>query len=187
MNTNKNESLLMDKKDINRALQRIADEILEENKSVKDLVMVGIRSKGEHLAKRLCKIINKAENIEIPLGIIDTTLYRDDLNKTSHHPVIKKTEISFSVTDKKVVLVDDVLYTGRTIRAAMDALIDLGRPKCIQLVVLIDRGHRELPIHADYKGKYIPTPKNKSIRVMLSEEKEEEGVFLIDGPEKVEW
>ena len=180
-------SLLMDKKDIKKALQRIADEILEENKSIKNMVMIGIRSKGEFLARRLCKIISAVENMEVPLGIIDTTLYRDDLSKSSHHPVIKRTDIPFSITDMKVILIDDVLYTGRTIRAAMDALMDLGRPSCIRLVVLIDRGHRELPIHADYRGKNIPIPKNKSIRVMLSEENEEEGVFLIDGPEKVEW
>ncbi|MCU0666312.1 MAG: bifunctional pyr operon transcriptional regulator/uracil phosphoribosyltransferase PyrR [Candidatus Omnitrophica bacterium] len=160
---------IMDQEGISRSLVRIAHEILEKNKGIEDLCLVGIRSRGAFLAHRLAEQINKIEGKKISVGILDITLYRDDLTLISHQPVVHKTEIDFDITGKQVVLVDDVLYTGRTIRAALDALIDLGRPGTIQLAVLIDRGHRELPIRADFVGKNIPTSQNQSVEVRLME------------------
>lgn len=160
---------ILDQDTLNRSLARIAHEILEKNKGTKDLCLVGIRNRGAIIAKRLAKCIEKIEKQPVPVGILDITLYRDDLTLISSQPVVHKTEIDFDITDKFVVLVDDVLYTGRTIRAAMDALMDLGRPKLIQLAVLIDRGHRELPIRADYAGKNIPTSQNETVEVRLIE------------------
>ncbi len=148
---------------------RIAHEVLERNKGVRDLVVIGIRSRGSHLAQRLARQIEEIEGVEIPVGVLDITLYRDDLTRCEHQPVVRRTEIDFPVDGKKVVLVDDVLYSGRTTRAAMDALMDLGRPQCIQLAVLVDRGHRELPINADYVGAYVPTSRTESIQVFLEE------------------
>jgi len=133
------------------------------------LCLVGIRNRGVYLAERLAGCIRKIENKEVPVGILDITLYRDDLTLVASHPLVRKTEIDFDINDKILVLVDDVLYTGRTIRAALDALIDFGRPKSIQLAVLVDRGHRELPIRADYVGKNIPTAQNESVEVRLEE------------------
>lgn len=160
---------ILDQDTLNRSLARIAHEILEKNKGTKDLCLVGIRNRGAIIAKRLAKCIETIEKQPVPVGILDITLYRDDLTLISAQPVVHKTEIDFDITDKFVVLVDDVLYTGRTIRAAMDALMDLGRPKLIQLAVLIDRGHRELPIRADYAGKNIPTSQNETVEVRLIE------------------
>jgi pyrimidine operon attenuation protein / uracil phosphoribosyltransferase len=165
----KEKAQILDKDTISRSLMRIAHEILEKNKGVNDLCLVGIRNRGAYLAKRLAECIRQIENASPLVGILDITLYRDDLTLISTQPVVHKTEIDFDIDDKNVVLVDDVLYTGRTIRAALDALIDLGRPKTIQLAVLVDRGHRELPIRADFVGKNIPTAKNETVEVRLEE------------------
>ncbi|MBU4346814.1 MAG: bifunctional pyr operon transcriptional regulator/uracil phosphoribosyltransferase PyrR [Candidatus Omnitrophica bacterium] len=160
---------IIDKDTLGRTLIRIAHEILEKNKGTKDLCLVGIRKRGAYLAKRLADYINRIEGESIPVGILDITLYRDDLTLVASQPVVHKTEIDFDITDKNIVLVDDVLYTGRTVRSALDALVDFGRPKSIQLAVLIDRGHREIPIRTDYVGKNIPTAKNETIEVRLEE------------------
>ncbi|MGB9662465.1 MAG: bifunctional pyr operon transcriptional regulator/uracil phosphoribosyltransferase PyrR [Moorellaceae bacterium] len=160
---------IMDAEKMRRALVRIAHEILERNKGTEDLVLVGIRRRGVPLAERLQRLIEEIEGIKVPLGILDITLYRDDLTTLSVHPIVHRTEIPFNITGKRVVLVDDVLFTGRTVRAALDALIDLGRPQNIQLAVLIDRGHRELPIRADYVGKNVPTSRKEEIAVQLKE------------------
>ncbi len=160
---------IMDEKAIGRAITRIAHEIIEKNKGVEDLVLIGIQRRGVPLAQKIAKKINDVENCPIPVGILDITLYRDDLSLLAEHPVINGTEIDFSVTGKKVVLVDDVLYTGRTVRAAIDAIMDLGRPTMIQLAILIDRGHRELPIRADFAGKNVPTSKSEVIHVKVEE------------------
>lgn len=167
---------IMDQEGIRRALTRIAHEILERNAGTKDLVLIGIRRRGVPLASRLAEKIKEIEGTSIPLGMLDITLYRDDLSQLDYYPQVRKTEVPFSITDKKVVMVDDVLYTGRTVRAAMDALMDLGRPQLIQLAVLIDRGHRELPIRADFVGKNVPTSRKEVIKVSLLE---------IDGEDKV--
>ena len=165
----KNKKIVMDAEGIDRSLTRITYEILEKNKGVEDLCIVGIRTGGVFLAERLQKKISKIEGIDVPIGILDITLYRDDLRMSDRQPRLGKTDIPFSLDDKKVVLVDDVLFTGRTIRAAMDALIDFGRPKLIQLAVLIDRGHRELPIRADFVGKNLPSSLWESVVVNLIE------------------
>jgi pyrimidine operon attenuation protein/uracil phosphoribosyltransferase len=165
----KEKARILDGEAINRAVMRIAHEVLEKNKGTKNLFLVGIRNRGAYLAKRLAGCIKKIENECIPVGILDITLYRDDLTLISSQPVVHKTEIDFDITDKNVVLVDDVLYTGRTVRAALDELIDFGRPKSIQLAVLIDRGHRELPIRADFVGKNIPTAQQETVEVSLAE------------------
>jgi pyrimidine operon attenuation protein/uracil phosphoribosyltransferase len=162
-------TVVMGENEIRRTLVRIAHEIVEKNKGITDLTLVGIRTRGVFLAKRLAQEIFKIEKKEIPVGILDITLYRDDLSLVARQPLVLKTEIPFDVSQKKIVLVDDVLYTGRTTRAAMDAIVDLGRPQVIQLAVLIDRGHRELPIRADYIGKNIPTSKKEIIKVKLTE------------------
>src|SRR5437899_9888452 len=171
--------VVMDADRMGRTLARIAHEILERNRGVEELALVGIRTRGVPLARRLAKAIHEINGHEIPSGALDITLYRDDLMRTAvgAQPVIHKTDIPFSIDDKKILLVDDVLYTGRTIRAALDALIEFGRPKAIQLVVLVDRGHRELPIKADYVGKNLPTSLSQSVQVRLTE---------IDGRDEVE-
>lgn len=160
---------VMDETAIKQALRRIAHEIIERNKSIEDVVLVGIRQRGVPLAGRLQSYLNEIEGTSIPLGILDITLYRDDLSRRQDQPVVHTTDVPFNLTEKDVVLVDDVLYTGRTIRAAMDALIDLGRPATIQLAVLIDRGHRELPIRADYVGKNVPTSHSELVEVKVTE------------------
>lgn len=160
---------VMDARKIKRSIQRMATEITERNRNLKNLVIVGIRTRGVHLAKRVSKLIYALEGIEVPMGILDITLYRDDFSELDTKQIVKKTEIDFSIAKKDVLLVDDVLFTGRTIRAAMDSLIDMGRPKTIQLLVLIDRGHRELPIRADYVGKVLPTSKREIVQVNLKE------------------
>jgi len=159
----------MDAEELRRVLIRIAYEILERNKGTQDLVLIGIRRRGVPLAQRLQKIIEELEGVKVPLGSLDITLYRDDLTTLTVYPRVQRTEIPFDITDKKVILVDDVLFTGRTVRAALDALIDLGRPKNIQLAVIIDRGHRELPIRADYVGKNVPTSLKEEIAVQVQE------------------
>jgi pyrimidine operon attenuation protein/uracil phosphoribosyltransferase len=186
--------VVLDAQRISRSLARIAHEILERNRGLEELALVGIRTRGVPLAKRLAKAIHEIQQhdpsaklgvdpslpkVDIPTGALDITLYRDDLMRTAvgAQPVIRRTEIPFSIDDKRILLVDDVLYTGRTIRAALDALIEFGRPKAIQLVVLVDRGHRELPIKADYVGKNLPTSPSQSVQVRLVE---------IDGRDEVE-
>lgn len=169
MAENKDAKVVMDKEVIDRCLTRIAYEILEKNKGTRDLVLVGIRTGGIYLAERLQKIISGIEREEIPMGVLDITLYRDDISLSKKKPSLGKTQILFSLDGKKVILVDDVLFTGRTIRAAMDALIDFGRPKMIQLAVLIDRGHRELPIRADFVGKNLPSSLWEDVSVHLVE------------------
>jgi pyrimidine operon attenuation protein/uracil phosphoribosyltransferase len=160
---------IMDSDKIRRSLTRIAHEIIEKNKGVENIALVGIRTRGVPLANRLKENIEKIEGKIVPTGILDITLYRDDLTTLGQQPIVNSTRVDFKVEDKKIVLVDDVLYTGRTARAALDALIDLGRPKAIQFAVLIDRGHKELPIRADYVGKNVPTSKKEIVAVRLIE------------------
>ena len=162
---------VMDADRMSRALTRIAHEILERNRGLDEIALVGIRTRGVPIAKRLARALKEINGDEVPTGALDITLYRDDLmrNPVGPQPVVRRTEIPFSIDDRKILLVDDVLYTGRTIRAALDALIDFGRPKMIQLIVLVDRGHRELPIKADYIGKSLPTSPDESVQVRLQE------------------
>ena len=162
-------SIIMNKRDIDRTLLRISHEIIEKNKGVQDLRIIGIKTRGEYLARRISEHIYNIEKASIPVGVLDITLYRDDLKEKQPHAIVIKTEIPFQIAEKKILLVDDVLYTGRTIRAAMDAIVDLGRPQCIQLAVLIDRGHREFPIRADYAGKNVPTSHREIVKVRLGE------------------
>jgi pyrimidine operon attenuation protein/uracil phosphoribosyltransferase len=171
--------VVMDAERMGRSLARIAHEILERNRGVEELAFVGIRTRGVPLAKRLAHLIGEISKSEIPTGALDITLYRDDLMRhaVGAQPLVRRTEIPFSIDEKRILLVDDVLYTGRTIRAALDALIEFGRPRAIQLVVLVDRGHRELPIKADYVGKNLPTSLSQSVQVHLVE---------IDGRDEVE-
>jgi pyrimidine operon attenuation protein/uracil phosphoribosyltransferase len=169
---------LMNQNDIDRAITRIAHEIIEKNKGIEKLCLVGIQRGGVHLAKRLASKIKLIEKRDIPVGSLDIAFYRDDLNIRKEQPIVRRTEVPFEVTDLKIILVDDVLFTGRSIRAAMDALMDLGRPAIIQLVVLIDRGHRELPIKSDYVGKNIPTSLSETVEVNLFEEGLEDRVIL---------
>lgn len=169
---------ILNSKDLERALTRIAHEIIERNKGVENLCLVGIQRGGVYLARRLASLIESIEGEHIEVGSLDITFYRDDLYIKKDQPVVRTTDISFPIAEKTVVLVDDVLFTGRSIRAAMDAIIDLGRPAFIQLAVLIDRGHRELPIRPDYVGKNIPTAFNDSVEVHLKEEGMEDKVVL---------
>ena len=155
--------------ELSRALTRIAHEILERNKGAQDLALVGIHTRGIPLATRLAQKLHEFEGHQVPLGKLDITLYRDDLSEIAHQPIVRRTEVPFDLASRKVILVDDVLYTGRTVRAALDALIDLGRPASIQLAVLVDRGHRELPIRADYVGKNLPTARTEVVKVKLQE------------------
>ena len=169
-------AVLMDGEAIRRSLVRISHEIVEKNKGVENIVLVGIRTRGVPIAERLADAIEKIEGNRPPVGVLDITLYRDDLSTLSYQPVVRTTELPVDISGKIVVLVDDVLYTGRTIRAALDAVIDMGRPTTIQLAVLIDRGHRELPIRADFVGKNVPTSSHEVVSVQLD---------TIDGEEKV--
>jgi len=171
---------LLDVETIARSLMRIAHEILEHNRGSQNLAIVGIRSRGAHLARRLAECIKKIDNKEIPVGILDITLYRDDLTLLAAQPVVHKTEINFDIQDKNIILVADVLYTGRTIRCALSELIDFGRPKSIQLAVLVDRGHRELPIRADYVGKNIPTSQDEMVEVHLAEVDGKDEVVIVE-------
>ena len=171
---------LMDEDAMRRALTRIAHEIIERNHGTQDVVLIGIQRRGVPLAHRLQQNIEKVEGIKVPLGVLDITFYRDDLSLLSEHPVVNGTDISFALTGCHAVLVDDVLYTGRTARAAMDALMDIGRPATIQLAVLVDRGHRELPIRADYVGKNVPTSRSEMVGVQVTEFDGENSVLLFD-------
>jgi pyrimidine operon attenuation protein/uracil phosphoribosyltransferase len=161
---------IMDAKAMARAVARIAHEIVERNQGTEDIVLIGIRKRGVPLAERIRQKMNEFEGIDVPLGIVDITLYRDDLQQIGPAPVIRSTQIPFDITGKIVVLVDDVLFTGRTVRAALDEIIDFGRPKAIQLAVLVDRGHRELPIRADFVGKNVPTARKEIVAVSVEEE-----------------
>jgi pyrimidine operon attenuation protein/uracil phosphoribosyltransferase len=161
--------IVMDAEGIERSLTRISSEILEENKGAHDLVIVGIQKGGVFLAQRLARKISKSEHTEVPFGVLDITLYRDDIMTSRIKPAMGRTDISFSLDEKKIILVDDVLFTGRTIRAAMDALMDFGRPKLIRLAVLIDRGHREVPIRADFVGTNLPSSLWEDVTVHLTE------------------
>ena len=176
-------SIVMDADRIGRTLARIAHEIIERNKGIEDLALVGVRRRGVPIARRLARALREITGDEIPTGALDITLYRDDLmrNAVGPQPVVRRTEIPFSIDNRKILLVDDVLYTGRTTRAALDALIDFGRPRAIQLIVLVDRGHRELPIKADYVGKNLPTSPEQSVQVRLQEIDDVDEVVLQDG------
>jgi pyrimidine operon attenuation protein/uracil phosphoribosyltransferase len=173
-------SIILDKEAIARILIRIAHEILEKNRGIQDICIIGIRNRGAYLAQKLADCIEAIENQKVSVGALDITLYRDDLTLIAEQPVVHKTEIDFDINEKKVILVDDVLYTGRTVRAALDALIDFGRPKLIQLAVLIDRGHRELPIRADFVGKNIPTSQAESVEVRLEEVDGKDEVVIVE-------
>lgn len=162
-------AVLMDDKAINRSLLRISHEIIEKNKGVENTILVGIKRRGYPLAQRIAKQIEKIEGVKIPVASVDITLYRDDLSNISEMPNINSTDIELSIKDKKVILVDDVLFTCRTVRAAIDAVIDTGRPECIQLAVLVDRGHKELPIRADFVGKNVPTSRDEIVKVEINE------------------
>jgi len=174
-------SRLMDDAEIRRATTRIAHEILERNKGAEGVVLVGIAARGDDLARRLAEELRRIETANVPVGALDISFYRDDIGLRKEAPEVHETRIGFDISGCTVVLVDDVLYTGRTIRAAMDALVDFGRPKAIQLAVLVDRGHRELPIRADYVGKNVPTRKDEIVRVMLREVDGEDAV-IVGGP-----
>lgn len=169
---------LLDKKDIERAITRMAHEIIEKNKGIKDMCLVGIQRGGVHIANRLSAKLREIEGSDIPVGTLDIALYRDDISVRKEQPVVRRTVVPFEINTMKVVLVDDVLFTGRSIRAAMDAIMDLGRPSAMQLAVLVDRGHRELPIKADFVGKNIPTSLNETVAVQLTEDGQEDSVVL---------
>lgn len=164
-----NKSVIMDEAAIRRALTRIAHEIIERNKGVEDCIIVGIKTRGIYLAQRLVERIEMIENVKVPVGELDITFYRDDLQHKSEDAVLQGSQLPDQITGKTVILVDDVLYTGRTVRAALDALIDSGRPRMIQLAVLVDRGHRELPIRPDFVGKNVPTSRTEIVDVQLAE------------------
>jgi len=167
---------IMDDKKMKRTLQRLAIEILERNREADKLALIGIQTRGVHIARRVQVLIKELEGVDIPLGILDITMFRDDLHRHEQQPAVKKTRIDFPVEDRDIVLIDDGVFTGRTIRAAMDSIFELGRPATLQLAVFIDRGHRELPICPDFKGKYLPTSRRERVRVLLQE---------IDGKDQV--
>ncbi|MCR6515396.1 MAG: bifunctional pyr operon transcriptional regulator/uracil phosphoribosyltransferase PyrR [Clostridium sp.] len=171
---------LLDEKAIKRSLVRISHEIIERNKGVEDIVLIGIKRRGYPLAKRIAEQISKFEDVSMDVGYVDITLYRDDLSFDNGMPNVKETDLGVDITNKKVILVDDVLFTCRTVRAAIDAIIDVNRPKCIQLAVLIDRGHKELPIRADYVGKNIPTSKEEVVGVKIVEIDGEDSVKIYE-------
>jgi len=171
---------VVDSETISRSVQRLSYEITEKDRDIEKLALIGIRTGGEFIARRIQERIQEIEGREIPFGIIDITLYRDDLSQSAEQPLIQGTDLPFRVSGRRIVLVDDVLYTGRTVRAALDAIIDFGRPDNVELAVLVDRGHRELPIRPDYVGKNLPTNSNEMVRVMLSELGSEDGVYLIE-------
>ncbi len=169
---------VMDKKGIDRAITRISHEIIEKNDGAKSLVIIGILTRGADIAKRIASRIKEIEGVEVPVGLMDINLYRDDVHQKLDQPIIQRTEILFDVVDRNLILVDDVLFTGRTIRAALDQIVDFGRPRSIQLAVVIDRGHRELPIRPDYVGKNIPTSKDDRVLVKLFERDEDDSVLI---------
>ncbi|MEZ5358773.1 MAG: bifunctional pyr operon transcriptional regulator/uracil phosphoribosyltransferase PyrR [Candidatus Zixiibacteriota bacterium] len=175
---------IMDGRKMSRAMTRIAHEILEHNGGADSLVIVGILTRGAVLARKLAEIIKGIEGVEVPVGLMDINLYRDDINFNPDQPVVRTTEIMFDIDEKNLILVDDVLYTGRTIRAALSQMIDFGRPATIQLAVMVDRGHRQLPIRADYVGKNIPTSFEDNVRVYFEEQDGKDEVILYPAPKK---
>lgn len=175
---------LVDKEGLDRILTRIAHEILEKNKGSKNIVLIGMRTRGEFLAKRLQKKIKDIDGVELPFGVLDVTLYRDDFRTRLKQPQVSVSDITFDINEKDVILVDDVLYTGRTVRSALNALMDFGRPSSIQLCILVDRGHRELPIRADYVGKNIPTSLNEEIKLKVEEYDGEDAIYLVEAEKK---
>ncbi|MGE5494028.1 MAG: bifunctional pyr operon transcriptional regulator/uracil phosphoribosyltransferase PyrR [Burkholderiales bacterium] len=175
-------ALIMDSVALERALKRIAHEIIEKNNGAQNMALIGIQRRGVPLAKRIAKYIEEFEGVRVDIGSLDITFYRDDLSLLSDHPIINGTDICFDINNKTIVLCDDVIYTGRTVRAALDALMDLGRPSYIQLAVVVDRGHRELPIRADYVGKNIPTSKNEVVCVRVTEFDGVDNVAINDLP-----
>jgi pyrimidine operon attenuation protein/uracil phosphoribosyltransferase len=176
----RNKAKLITKDDLRRIITRLAHEIVEKNRGTKDLVIIGLHTRGAYLAARISKKISEIEEVEVPTGYLDVTFYRDDFRTRFKQPEVQVTNISFQIDEKNVVLVDDVLFTGRTIRAALDALMDFGRPNRISLAVLVDRGHRELPIKPDFVGKNIPTSIGEEVRVKISEVDEEDSVYLVE-------
>ena len=172
-------SEIMDKKAIDRTMKRMAYEIVEFNKGLKDVYLIGIRSRGVPMAERLSAYLKEFEGIDVPVGILDISLYRDDLSLIANKPVLKGSEIKFDVNNMKVILIDDVLYTGRTVRSAIDAVLDFGRPKQIQLCVLIDRGHHEMPVKADYVGRFVPTSGEEIIKVSFIDTDDDEKVRIM--------
>jgi pyrimidine operon attenuation protein/uracil phosphoribosyltransferase len=170
---------IIDSEGLQRIITRISHEILERNKGSKNLVLMGMRTRGEYLAKRIFNQIKEIEKIELPLGILDVTLYRDDFRMRLKQPQVSVSNITFDINEKDIILIDDVLYTGRTVRSALNALMDMGRPASIQLFALVDRGHRELPIRADYIGKNIPTSSNEEIKVKMIEIDGEDAIYLV--------
>lgn len=172
------EKTILNTEDINRAVTRMSYEIIEAHKGVKDVALAGILTRGDFLAKRIRDKIKEIEGVSVPVGAMDINLYRDDWTRISHHPIVRPSKISFSVDEKIIILVDDVLFTGRTIRAAMEALMDFGRPSRIELAVLVDRGHRELPIEANYRGLSLPTRHGETVNVYLEEYDGKNGVFI---------
>lgn len=177
----KERSKVLDKEGISRTLKRMAHEIVEQNKGIEGLVVIGIKTRGAYLAEQLAAKLKEIEKSDVPVGALDITLYRDDLTEISAQPVVHSTDIDFDITGKKIILVDDVLFTGRTVRCALDELIDFGRPANIQLAVLIDRGHRELPIRPDYVGKNIPTSLKETVEVRLKELDDIDEVVVLGG------
>lgn len=175
----KEKSKMADARAMNRTLNRLAHEILEKTKGTEDLTIIGIRTRGEFLAKRIAEKIEEIEKQEIPVGVLDVVMYRDDFRQKYKLPAVEVTDIPFDIDEKIVILVDDVVYTGRTIRAALDALVDFGRAAKIQLACLVDRGHREMPIKADYVGKNFPTADDEEIRVKVKEIDDEDGILLV--------
>lgn len=175
----KEKATVLDADGIKRSLQRIAHEIIEKNQGLENVVVIGIRTRGAYLAERIARNMEKIEGKEVPVGALDITMYRDDLTEIAEQPVVHSTEIKFDITGKKIILVDDVLFSGRTVRCALDELIDFGRPANIQLAVLIDRGHRELPIRPDFIGKNIPTAETENVEVRIKESDDTEEVVVL--------
>ena len=175
---------ILDANGVRRTINRLAHELVENNKDLESVALVGIRTRGEYLAHRLAKLIKEIEGKDVPVGILDITLYRDDLHGRLDQPMLKSTDILFDIKNKNLILVDDVLFTGRTIRSALNALMDIGRPAQIELLVLADRGHRELPIKADFVGKNVPTSLTQEVKVFLSEVDGEDGIYLSEVDKK---
>lgn len=175
---------IIDEQGFDRTITRLAHEILEKNKGAKNLKIIGMRTRGEFIARRIVEKIKQIESFNVPLGVLDITLYRDDFRTRLKQPEVSVTNITFDINEADVILVDDVLYTGRTVRAALDALMDLGRPASVQLCVLVDRGHREMPIMANYVGKNIPTSIDEEVRVMMKEVDNEDAVYLVEAPKQ---
>ena len=171
---------ILSSNDFHRTIARLAHEIIERNNGLDNVAVVGMRTRGVPVAQLIVKKLEEIENVKVPIGVLDVTLYRDDYRTRLKQPVVQVTDIPFSIDDKDIVLVDDVLYTGRTVRAALDALIDFGRPATIQLAIMVDRGHRELPVKADFIGRNIPTQTGEEIRVHVKKIDEDDGVFLVE-------